>query len=461
MSERKIRFDVSKIDAGRRDQNGYLVADANVTRTGVFIYRDRDGGITRELRHPDEVFKPDSLATLANRPVTDGHPAEGRLNSRNTKKLAVGSAVGDIKHDAKFVKATLQVVDEDVIAKALDEKNPVREVSCGYDAEVVKADGVYNGERYDHIQKNIVYNHIALVPRGRAGSEVRLKVDHAVQDEDDAFIHVVVRDRAGIDQTDTTDWNGGGDGIKQIKGAPTAGGEPVVVEWLFDKSKGWDLDKANNWVETQKGKSDADPNLEKRDMLKIVRDLFKTKTFKSDAFELKLEGNIDKDTVALQTVMDKLDEARNHVVTLEGKIDNLQAKNDALQDSGRVSASTLQKLVQERQDACDIAHFVGLKDYATLETDDMKRAIVIHTQPSLKSDASLTADYVNGRYEAIRDQCQREVGPRESLTKLKFVSQHKNVFNKRDEDNRSPRDRFLADSQDMYKDQKDRQQAQQ
>lgn len=172
-----FRFDISRLDAVKRDHSGYLEATAAVTRTGVFVYRRPDGTITRELRHPDEVFKKDSLATLKHRPVTMGHV--GKLDTRNTKHIAVGSAIGEVTHGERLVSTGLQIHDEDAIAKVLDEENPSREISCGYEAEIERRDGVFNGEKYDHEQKGIVYNHIAVVRKGRAGHEVRMNLDEA------------------------------------------------------------------------------------------------------------------------------------------------------------------------------------------------------------------------------------------------------------------------------------------
>ena len=54
------------------------------------------------------------------------------------------------------------------------------ELSCGYVCDLEDAPGVTpEGERYDSIQRNIRGNHVALVAQGRAGKEVRVRVDSA------------------------------------------------------------------------------------------------------------------------------------------------------------------------------------------------------------------------------------------------------------------------------------------
>jgi len=52
------------------------------------------------------------------------------------------------------------------------------ELSCGYEAQVLPIAGEHPGEgHYDAVQKNIRYNHLSIVPRGRAGDNVKLKLD--------------------------------------------------------------------------------------------------------------------------------------------------------------------------------------------------------------------------------------------------------------------------------------------
>jgi hypothetical protein len=55
----------------------------------------------------------------------------------------------------------------------------LREVSCGYTCDCDPTPGKYEGERYDCVQRNIRYNHVAIVARGRAGPEIRLHLDAA------------------------------------------------------------------------------------------------------------------------------------------------------------------------------------------------------------------------------------------------------------------------------------------
>lgn len=150
-------------------------ADAVVTRAGVFVYRNPDGTERRELRHPDDVFDPASLSTLSMVPVTDGHPS-ALLDSDNARSLSVGYLGETVERvDGDLVRAPLLLLDAPVIEAV--KRGDRRELSCGYDADVVEEVGEYDGEPYTHRQKEIRYNHVAVVPQGRAGPLVRMRID--------------------------------------------------------------------------------------------------------------------------------------------------------------------------------------------------------------------------------------------------------------------------------------------
>lgn len=179
MGKQVSRLDITEFRGAERTPQGFLRAPAYATRVGVLKYRRADGSMLRELRHPDEVFKAESLATLANVPLTNNHPTT-MLDSKNARFLTVGWTGDNIERDGKFVKTKVTITDEEAIK---DVESGKQEVSCGYRCELEEQPGMYDGEEYDVVQKNIRYNHLALVDRGRAGREVRIKLDSA----EDAF----------------------------------------------------------------------------------------------------------------------------------------------------------------------------------------------------------------------------------------------------------------------------------
>lgn len=173
----EIRLDAGTVASVKRTPQGGLRVDARLTRVGVLEYRRADGSVRRELRHPDEVFRADSLESLRGAPVTDLHPSE-MVRTDTFASLARGHVGDDVRSDGnRFVAATLYVQDARLVEMV--ERGDRREISCGYTCDFDPAPGEWNGQRYDGVQRNIVYNHAALGPRdwGRAGSEVSIRMD--------------------------------------------------------------------------------------------------------------------------------------------------------------------------------------------------------------------------------------------------------------------------------------------
>ena len=167
-----LRYDRATIKAEVTDE-GFLVDSPIVGRVGIQLYKNADGTVRREFRPPEEVFKADSLNSFVGKPITDGHPAE-MVNAKNAKSLLVGAIHTEGKQDGDNVVAGITIHDADMIDKIM--KGGKRELSLGYKVDIEEISGVWNGQGYDAIQRNIRINHLAIVPRGRAGN-ARLNLD--------------------------------------------------------------------------------------------------------------------------------------------------------------------------------------------------------------------------------------------------------------------------------------------
>lgn len=186
------RFDKATFARAVKTDAGFLKAPAKLTRTGVFEYLTADGSKIRELRLPEEVFKADTMESFKLAPLTDDHPYQhgGVVTSENARQLAVGS-VGEPIRNGQFVEAEILVTDAAVVEKIMS--GQARELSCGYycDREEAPPGSVWRDDSgkewpYDFIQRNIRGNHVAVVARGRAGSEVRVQLDSAAAIQVDA-----------------------------------------------------------------------------------------------------------------------------------------------------------------------------------------------------------------------------------------------------------------------------------
>lgn len=157
-------------------EEGYLKGRACITNIGIFPYKLADGSIEWELRHPDDVFDPESMASYRLKPVTNEHPAVF-VDSTNVRDYQVGN-LGDNPINGDNIHLTIDMIvqDKDTIQDIINGK---RELSCGYSCDVVDESGVWLGMPYTKRQKNIRCNHTAVVPLGRAGEAARIRLDAA------------------------------------------------------------------------------------------------------------------------------------------------------------------------------------------------------------------------------------------------------------------------------------------
>ena len=169
------RYDFAAITGTETTEEGYLKVWAKAARTGTQAYTRADGSRVLEYRPPSEVSSPDSLNTFGMKPATWGHPPS-LLDTENTKQYQIGYTGSQVRYNDGFVEVAIVLTDKDSIEKV--QRGDAREVSAGYRVDFDPTPGeTPEGEKYVGIQRKIRVNHIAVVPRGRAGSEVRLLMD--------------------------------------------------------------------------------------------------------------------------------------------------------------------------------------------------------------------------------------------------------------------------------------------
>lgn len=151
---------------------GFLICrDVPINRIGEQTYLagelGLDGDTERAItvrRHPEDVFAPAALASFEGKDLTHGHPPE-TVGPGNHANYAKGH-IQNVRRSGDFTVADLVVKDASLIS---DIRNGViREVSCGYTCRYVP-----DGDGYR--QTDIQGNHVAVVLKGRAGSEVSIK----------------------------------------------------------------------------------------------------------------------------------------------------------------------------------------------------------------------------------------------------------------------------------------------
>lgn len=172
--------DTLTIDSARRTADGYLRVVAKGARVGIQKYLGREvdpsgktfaaDQIVNVYRPPAEVFDKASLASSVGRPITDDHPTVPVTadNWRDHSRGAIGGAV----KDGEWVRFDLAFMDAGLIGKVDAGKV---ELSGGYACDVSFESGTTDdGQAFDAVQRNIRFNHLAVVDKARAGPEARI-----------------------------------------------------------------------------------------------------------------------------------------------------------------------------------------------------------------------------------------------------------------------------------------------
>lgn len=151
---------------------GFLICrDVPIARIGTQDYLARELGLDGEPdrpvtveRRPEDVFDPAAIASFEGKDVTYTHPPE-MLAPENQSSYSKGHAE-NVRREGDFLVADLHLKDPTLISEVRN--GILREVSCGYLCDYTPSGAGYR-------QTNIRGNHIAIVPRGRAGHDVAIK----------------------------------------------------------------------------------------------------------------------------------------------------------------------------------------------------------------------------------------------------------------------------------------------
>lgn len=175
--DNNLTFDAAP-SARRIDDNGYLhVSACPISKACINPYYGREipgaaelglnpTGIYYGYRDPDELAK--AAETFNGLPLLLEHHFDSADEPQ--KEHRVGATGTDTTFDAPYLRNTISVQDADAIGKI--ERGEFKELSCSYRYTPDFTPGEVDGVAYDFIMRDIKGNHVALVPRGRAGSDV-------------------------------------------------------------------------------------------------------------------------------------------------------------------------------------------------------------------------------------------------------------------------------------------------
>jgi hypothetical protein len=249
----------------------------------------------------------------------------------------VGAVGENVRKDGDFVRASLVFYDPLAIQQL--ERGDKQELSCGYTCELLHEPGEWQGQKYDAIQRNIRGNHVALVTQGRAGPEVRVRLDDA-----DALDASLTPSAANAPS-----------------GAPNPGGS--VVKFKVDGVEYDVSEQAKQALERELGRRDS-----REEQLSS-----EAKAAKADAE--KAQGRADE----LQKKLDEAEKLHKDAVSPE-----------------RMREAVRARVALERQ-ALPVLGAEAKLD--AMSDRDVKLAVLKKQGSEVKADAS--DDYVQGRFEEV------------------------------------------------------------
>jgi len=366
------RFDINSLDFMHEDVNGFLKGDGVVTRIGVFTYVNPDGTLRKELRHPDDVLRIDSLNTMRMIPITDGHPMD-LVTPQNAKSLSVGNVGENIRPDGSHVVASVLINDANMIDKVHAGQ---KALSLGYRVDLVEEAGEYDGVRYDFRQTNVRYNHLAIVNTARAGNGAKLKFDGMNLDADDAVLMLDEQEH-----NDDIDWDSFTDKEFDDEMDACVGMKHKDRTAAMRKAlKSLGKRKSANKSRIKAGKN---PILGGKEV-SLQTFLKKTSMTKTKVKKIKKGDSITKTNNPLQEVsrMDSVfnidgiayecaPEVVNHIKKLQTKHDTLETELSTKLDEFDAQKKELDKVTGERDDAKDKLKKLEEKD----NTDEIQAAV--------------------------------------------------------------------------------------
>lgn len=162
------------------DQNDFLICErAILGRSGIYKYTAKELGLDRDgiveiLRKEEDVFNEDSLKSLEQRPVTINHPREF-VDINNCKELSKGE-VYNVRREGENIIADIIIKDKTLRDYILNKK--LKELSLGYTYDLD-----YDDSSQFYTVKNIIYNHLAFVKKGRAGNAMVRDGENIMENE--------------------------------------------------------------------------------------------------------------------------------------------------------------------------------------------------------------------------------------------------------------------------------------
>ena len=378
------RFDSIPLGETYFTPEGYLIDNPILTRVGIFEYHNADGTVRRELRLPEEVFAAESLASYKGKPIILTHEA-GLVNTDNVQQEHIGTVLSEGVQDGENVRAQIVIHDAESLSSGL------RELSLGYTQTPEETPGIWNGQPYDAIQRNIQINHLALVEKARAGEQARLNIDGEEQ------------------------------GGNQMSKARKDGLTPEEIARLVEEYKQRQAQRMENTNPTADEGTNPDEQTTdegEKDPVQEVKDRRDRRDASGDCETMdEASGVIAQQDEDIQKLLD-------FIAQLQAKIDfdeasaEEEAKTDSEGETAEANADeeepqenplnmdSIDAYVNQKIELIRLGDKLNLDGIETMKPMDAKKAIIKKVHPNIRLDGKDTA-YINAMFDIAKESVSK------------------------------------------------------
>lgn len=378
------RFDSIPLSDTYFTPEGYLIDNPILTRVGIFEYHNPDGTIRRELRLPEEVFAAESLASYKGKPVILTHEA-GLVDVENVQQEHIGTILSEGIQDGDNVRAQIVIHD----AESLD--YGLRELSLGYTQTPDETPGVWNGQPYDAIQRNIQINHLALVEKARAGEQARLNIDG----EEQGGNQMSKARKDGLTPEEITRLV---EEYKQRQAQRMENTNPTADEGTNPEEQTTDEDEADpvKEVKDRRDRRDASGDCETMDEASGVIAQQDEDIQKLLDFIAQLQAKIDFDEASAE------EEAKTDS---EGETAEANADEEEPQENP-LNMDSIDAYVNQKIELIRLGDKLNLDGIETMKPMDAKKAIIKKVHPNIRLDGKDTA-YINAMFDIAKESVSK------------------------------------------------------
>lgn len=391
------RLDSISLDKTYYTEEGYLVDHPIVTTCGIFEYKNEDGSTRRELRLPENVFDEKSLESYKGKPIIITHDA-GEVDKENVRREQIGTIMSAGYPDGDNVRCEIIIHDTNALKKC-----GLKELSLGYSLDTDDTPGVWKGEKYDCIQKNIEINHLALVGEARAGEAARLNIDS--KDDDKAILK---GGKISMKSNET--------GYRADEGVDLTPEEMEAAIALFKAQKaaenvtGEGVDDGETETPATEEETPTAPAVEKGPV-----DMVRENVDRRDAegSTMAPEDVIAEQKADLETLLaeiDKMQASSDMGTETDGCEENTDAEEAgtaptaegiAKEDKG-VNMDSVDQRFMERLDICRMADKLNLDGVESLSITEGRKKIIKAVNPKINLDGK-SDTYVSAAYDIAKD----------------------------------------------------------